>query len=167
MQQNIPGVDFQFLSTLSLRRATILTLFRHLLLQFLSTLSLRRATRSRCLSALAARYFYPRSPCGERRLPCMIWSNIFLISIHALLAESDVLSCGWCGVTILFLSTLSLRRATPWDRVVITSLHHFYPRSPCGERRLPICKYGLPLIFLSTLSLRRATPVRQGQGHRP
>ena len=35
----------------------------------------------------------------------------------------------------VFLSTLSLRRATPWHGVVITSLHHFYPRSPCGERR--------------------------------
>ena len=59
----------KFLSTLSLRRATR---FRRKseqqLIQFLSTLSLRRATRRpdrlRCID----RYFYPRSPCGERRL---------------------------------------------------------------------------------------------------
>ena len=56
-----------------------------------------------------------------------------------------------------FLSTLSLRRATPVSRCYHKCIQNFYPRSPCGERRLPICKYGLPLIFLSTLSLRRAT----------
>ena len=56
---------------------------------FLSTLSLRRATRP--VSALYSvnRYFYPRSPCGER--PC------FIIFLH---------------FATLFLSTLSLRRAT-------------------------------------------------------
>ena len=57
----------------------------------------------------------------------------------------------------VFLSTLSLRRATPVSRCYHKCIQNFYPRSPCGERRLPICKYGLPLIFLSTLSLRRAT----------
>ena len=81
-----------------------------------------------------------------------------MISIHALLAESDC----WCWepgtVTARFLSTLSLRRATDYwvtltclPRISIhallaesdeSQLHrqhpfsYFYPRSPCGERRL-------------------------------
>ena len=57
-----------------------------------------------------------------------------LISIHALLAESDR---GWC-------STMAAQR-------------NFYPRSPCGER--PAAPPAQPAAwrFLSTLSLRRAT----------
>ena len=56
---------------------------------FLSTLSLRRAT-----SLIDGRRdndinFYPRSPCGERLTPARISSRLLLISIHALLAESD------------------------------------------------------------------------------
>ena len=102
-----------FLSTLSLRRATL----RHQLglqpgvffyprspcgerqqrgaawqLQqrtFLSTLSLRRATQAQGLKIPAHGVFYPRSPCGER----LHYDNYNLhcveISIHALLAESD------------------------------------------------------------------------------
>ena len=78
-------------------------------------------------------------------------------SIHALLAESDVFSFCFSVFDFLFLSTLSLRRATrgqrpSWGGCLFLStlslrratlfallrdlLHHeFYPRSPCGERR--------------------------------
>ena len=79
----------EFLSTLSLRRATSRYLKRdfaqsisiHALLAesdtifavrpydapiFLSTLSLRRATRGLSTPRMDRRYFYPRSPCGER-----------------------------------------------------------------------------------------------------
>ena len=35
------------------------------------------------------RYFYPRSPCGERRMEVDGVSYNVWISIHALLAESD------------------------------------------------------------------------------
>ena len=102
---------------------------------FLSTLSLRRAT------------------VGQKR-----FRQKFAISIHALLAESDAMQIVIIVVDTLFLSTLSLRRATAlglpgWLRTLI-SIHallaesdagdyavrigqiHFYPRSPCGERRL-------------------------------
>ena len=148
--------------------------------QFLSTLSLRRATTIYARIAYTVPHFYPRSPCGER--PKMIVSQVRgrAISIHALLAESDDVSLIYtnrrqdfyprspCGerrrggdscyldniisihallaesdhglyslvaTTPSFLSTLSLRRAT----------HGFL--------------YGLPKehLFLSTLSLRRAT----------
>ena len=100
--------------------------------------------------------FYPRSPCGERlnkityqrqiyqflstlslrratRLGLLGWLRV-LISIHALLAESD----GGFG-------------AGSWPR------GNFYPRSPCGERHnLTQGVFNL-FTFLSTLSLRRAT----------
>ena len=39
-----------------------------------------------CLQA----YFYPRSPCGERHTKGNNLSYYFRISIHALLAESDL-----------------------------------------------------------------------------
>ena len=125
------------------------------------------------------RYFYPRSPCGERlrgQRPswgeCLFLSTLslrratwpgllarpfFIISIHALLAESDQ----------YFFNTFS-------------AIFDFYPRSPCGERpskRYPVilgrgisihallaesdnilCAVSVQVGgFLSTLSLRRAT----------
>ena len=191
-----------FLSTLSLRRATSASyneylaegISIHALLAesdqhrrrsrrqvhlFLSTLSLRRATLLQCSLSVQGRNFYPRSPCGERRL------------------------CDYCERTgIAFLSTLSLRRATcyslrysasrwhfyprspcgerPTDGLFIYVPKHFYPRSPCGERRqakgltapanvisihallaesdqLYIDRTAETIVFLSTLSLRRAT----------
>ena len=55
---------------------------------FLSTLSLRRATLIGDKIAFEVRYFYPRSPCGER-LGKYSQYAVTGISIHALLAESD------------------------------------------------------------------------------
>ena len=102
------------------------------------------------------------------------------ISIHALLAESDVYAGQLSGDAGQFLSTLSLRRATSCKQVVQNLIGDFYPRSPCGERHLT--NYHFTVIsdisihallaesdnsciavcnrhgaFLSTLSLRRAT----------
>ena len=57
----------------------------------------------------------------------------------------------------LFLSTLSLRRATHSRRSRKQRHPHFYPRSPCGERRKIKDFVYLYNFFLSTLSLRRAT----------
>ena len=108
---NIVFVPGQFLSTLSLRRATLDPLETLIILPFLSTLSLRRATTW----ARGSRVTY-------------------VISIHALLAESD---------GILLDLTLHKR--------------DFYPRSPCGERPMRRDFKALGLLFLSTLSLRRAT----------
>ena len=58
-----------------------------------------------------------------------------LISIHALLAESDLPWHRPVWISSTFLSTLSLRRAT-FRRESPHAGHHFYPRSPCGERRI-------------------------------
>ena len=57
--------------------------------QFLSTLSLRRATLASILCTSVKIYFYPRSPCGERRNASYSYRSGRPISIHALLAESD------------------------------------------------------------------------------
>ena len=134
--------------------------------KFLSTLSLRRATCVRCFGHFGPADFYPRSPCGER--PCISTITIctVLISIHALLAESDWglmggLSCDRnfyprspCGERHRcssasqnhsgFLSTLSLRRATTDGLFFLSGRENFYPRSPCGERLkmvLPGCYF--------------------------
>ena len=56
--------------------------------------------------------FYPRSPCGERRGFALAHLFQLSISIHALLAESDLTAIGLILGTAAFLSTLSLRRAT-------------------------------------------------------
>ena len=106
-------------------------------LLFLSTLSLRRATVAPLLAVGRARYFYPRSPCGER--PCT--------------AETVITLMG-------FLSTLSLRRATCQALPAELRVFYFYPRSPCGERPCVGMYFQCPCRFLSTLSLRRATARR-------
>ena len=55
--------------------------------------------------------FYPRSPCGER-LDERTYHQLAPISIHALLAESDFGAVLVFNRRPVFLSTLSLRRAT-------------------------------------------------------
>ena len=79
---------------------------------FLSTLSLRRATVQRGPGPHERGHFYPRSPCGERLdVPGWILGEDN-ISIHALLAESDYIPLAVADLSKRFLSTLSLRRAT-------------------------------------------------------
>ena len=149
----------RFLSTLSLRRATCSTGTRATSrATFLSTLSLRRATASKALCATAfflflstlslrratgvyyggrpqhSIDFYPRSPCGERLFRVAVFQHTVVISIHALLAESD-----------------------PGAKSRTPERDYFYPRSPCGERPYGRINDISRLIFLSTLSLRRAT----------
>ena len=148
-------------------------------------------------------YFNPRSPCGERPNTGLtnkhdedisihallaesdlkdaaldIWS--YDISIHALLAESDGSGYSVLSASVLFQSTLSLRRATYCFSRKSSSLFYFNPRSPCGERHFgifisdkadrisihallaesdPFCIVTTRGAnkFQSTLSLRRAT----------
>ena len=79
-------------------------------------------------------YFYPRSPYGERPL---LLCRLFMtsqISIHALLTESDSHLSKLNTSQRVFLSTLSLRRATRRHRGNDRRPIHFYPRSPYGER---------------------------------
>ena len=60
--------------------------------------------------------FYPRSPCGERPKAQDEYKDTVTISIHALLAESDIADC-----------------------TKFYAFGDFYPRSPCGERRMSRC----------------------------
>ena len=57
------------------------------------------------------------------------------ISIHALLAESDNRYGRPIDLQLVFLSTLSLRRATHPVCIFVRVIKDFYPRSPCGERQ--------------------------------
>ena len=79
-------------------------------------------------------HFYPRSPCGERHADRLQPEHDSLISIHALLAESDVAEDLKVTIQSIFLSTLSLRRATSAPQGPAGPGRYFYPRSPCGER---------------------------------
>ena len=100
--------------------------------------------------------FYPRSPCGERprrtyqqgagqaflstlslrratALGLPGWLRV-LVSIHALLAESDQGTTGRINGRISFYP-----RSPCGERHILGNLFYrrfcFYPRSPCGERR--------------------------------
>ena len=42
---------------------------------------------------------------------------------------------------------------------------YFYPRSPCGERLVDTVELAGSMLFLSTLSLRRATNSQQGKNN--
>ena len=101
--------------------------------------------------------FYPRSPCGERRrrprcsLCCGTISihallaesdhkplaAVFIngISIHALLAESDRVSDGVQGAAVLISIHALLAESDRDHPTGQEAAEHFYPRSPCGERR--------------------------------
>ncbi len=129
-----------FLSTLSLRRATVQIVIVVVHALFLSTLSLRRATDSRNGNLTSHCNFYPRSPCGERPPYNLIIHHAKNISIHALLAESDAVQIVIVVVHTLFLSTLSLRRATHTKQNKRRHTAYFYPRSPCGERPSKLAK---------------------------
>ena len=124
-----------FLSTLSLRRATLLPMFDDISDDISIHALLAESDKSRHRAS----------------------TGLCDISIHALLAESDDNLTQGVFNLFTFLSTLSLRRATKAckirDNKLEISIHallaesdtpskrlerryrHFYPRSPCGERR--------------------------------
>ena len=101
---------------------------------FLSTLSLRRATVYLARVPAAANYFYPRSPCGERPITCcphmrhaVFLSTLSLRRATPLLrykarGPADFYPRSPCGERLIYCHLLC------------TSYSNFYPRSPCGER---------------------------------
>ena len=100
-----------FLSTLSLRRATYGRINDISRLIFLSTLSLRRATQ--CPPYHRYRFqisIHALLAESDRQTSLLLRGSA--ISIHALLAESDGTLLGVVLIQQVFLSTLSLRRAT-------------------------------------------------------
>ena len=95
---------------------------------------LAESDRAASITPTASRNFYPRSPCGERRIK----------PIFRKINTRDFYPRSPCGerrklvktntCKHLFLSTLSLRRATTSSTVIVILRKNFYPRSPCGER---------------------------------
>ena len=122
-----------------------------------SMLSLRRATFRRQRARRGPQHFYPRSPCGERRCQTLSDCRYTAISIHALLAESDARFKRERKGMIAFLSTLSLRRATPPFLVLCTAKKFLSTLSLRRATSGHLHTGALHKVFLSTLSLRRAT----------
>ena len=81
------------------------------------------------------------------------------ISIHALLAESDAAGCAGCAADI-FLSTLSLRRATAAAIAAGVLLYQFLSTLSLRRATAKLAWEGKGELFLSTLSLRRATCIK-------
>ena len=123
---------------------------------FLSTLSLRRATH----------YDNYNLHCTEISIHALLAESDHLphgptsrhsISIHALLAESDHVSVECVEVSKISIHAL-LAESDLAPEQNTTQQTNFYPRSPCGERRMWATAMPCGMRFLSTLSLRRATP---------
>ena len=145
-----------FLSTLSLRRATYSSVKNNTKEVFLSTLSLRRATKCAGKASAPTRYFYPRSPCGERPRLLPVSLTRLLISIHALLAESDMLTDEVNSNNVISIHALLAESDHPHyrnPRRLVISIHALLAES---DQNFGICVIEL-IQFLSTLSLRRAT----------
>ena len=123
-------------------------------IRFLSTLSLRRATQTRAagsgrcaisIHALLAesdlracrvwsrrRYFYPRSPCGERRNHGQQGPAKNYFYPRSPCGERRP-SAG-TGPRFRYFYPRSPCGERPHDAKGPGSVFHFYPRSPCGER---------------------------------
>ena len=103
----------KFLSTLSLRRATLMWYQCNTVVkEFLSTLSLRRATKRCSRSRFVLCHFYPRSPCGERRHISALGGACLHFYPRSPCGERPEQRPAYTLCAIQFLSTLSLRRAT-------------------------------------------------------
>ena len=103
---------------------------------FLSTLSLRRATLKKFPLMCFIRHFYPRSPCGERRH----WPGVPLVGrsfLSTLSLRRATVAKRTTDIRPPFLSTLSLRRATHFDNFnlhcVEISIHALLAESDSQE----------------------------------
>ena len=132
-------------------------------MSFLSTLSLRRATR-RSVKLFRQNYISIHALLAESDIPYIsVLVNTFLISIHALLAESDS-AFDVLAVSALLISIHALLAESDLLSLLCDLLHDdFYPRSPCGERHDTSSLMQCQVKFLSTLSLRRATRIEPFQ----
>ena len=133
---------------------------------FLSTLSLRRATvalspKTHHRPAISIHALLAESDLNN---PKTVETRYF-ISIHALLAESDFFETVQIAILDTFLSTLSLRRATTYYESACPSVVYFYPRSPCGERHgLGLIAAGLYRISIHALLAESDSKSAQNSG---
>ncbi len=148
-------VNQEFLSTLSLRRATGLGVGLYLTTEISIHALLAESDRLCTILYSCPGNFYPRSPCGERlakqldRSPPLTFlstlslrratvgasqgANIEHISIHALLAESDLRVVDGSKSSIISIHAL-LAESDNRGPYHVKRHKNFYPRSPCGER---------------------------------
>ena len=153
-------------------------------LLFLSTLSLRRATISASdITCAFGKDFYPRSPCGERQSNSKSSVIRDSISIHALLAESDAVKSKK-GVETIVISIHALLAESDWwlrcwqlaardisihallaesdaypDMIICTNVISIHALLAESDQAYSRHIASVP-EFLSTLSLRRATSLR-------
>ena len=148
----------QFLSTLSLRRATRLGLLGWLRVLISIHALLAESDSAPRFTPAASRNFYPRSPCGERHS----WRGAFAprnnISIHALLAESDLYDTYAKVLRVnisihALLAESDLEQSSSYSAYLEISIHALLAESDNECTSLA----PKPKTFLSTLSLRRAT----------
>ena len=131
-------------------------------LAFLSTLSLRRATVRKGTAGRINSNFYPRSPCGERpALPGKAVTTREFLSTLSLRRATHIHAPSHNLCLHFYPRSPCGERLASAGRLQI--INYFYPRSPCGERRGCVVGSWPRGIFLSTLSLRRATALRQLQ----
>ena len=157
--QSMGAILILFLSTLSLRRATI----RYDNYNLHCTISihalLAESDNPPSITPAASRNFYPRSPCGERpHLRLSLSPKLKFLSTLSLRratyqTEEQIKA-------LQFLSTLSLRRATLRDFAFSPSTSISIHALLAESDGTPKCSSVALRIFLSTLSLRRATLTR-------
>ena len=129
---------------------------------FLSTLSLRRATQTKRLKKLKRLNFYPRSPCGERPFACWYIKEIiiFLSTLSLRRATTSLVVIGTnCIISIHALLAESDPETVPCGPHADISIHALLAESDGELNKLA----GQKLVFLSTLSLRRATARRDSR----
>ena len=89
-----------------------------------------------------------------------------VISIHALLAESDGVHYDNYNLHCVISIHALLAESDAVTLCIAKQCRNFYPRSPCGERPWQRGSRITYVEFLSTLSLRRATAkVHKTVGH--
>ena len=80
------------------------------------------------------KHFYPRSPCGERRSQYIVYKTISIfLSTFPLRGTSRRWQCSGRWWTISIHVPLAGNVQGRW--LYVSQGIHFYPRSPCGERR--------------------------------
>ena len=117
------GRDDKFLSTLSLRRATKPKALKSRLCVISIHALLAESDATSAIIAAVMANFYPRSPCGERRI-----RKTRFCQLHDFYPRSP------CG-------------ERPASSILMVAPSNFYPRSPCGERLSPPLWYYPPLHF--------------------
>ena len=141
----------RFLSTLSLRRATVnpykLTMIFGISIHAL----LAESDSNACCAATISRLFLSTLSLRRATYYLADYGNNVAISIHALLAESDYIRSNVPNFSSISIHAL-LAESDGAATLAKYQYLHFYPRSPCGERLLlTVVPYGQYKISIHAL----------------